>query len=225
MFYLAVDTATDACSVATYCDGEIRERFEVLQREHTQKLLPMIQAALADCGRPVAQLDGLVCGIGPGSFAGLRIGVGVIKGLALARELPVVGVSSLAMLAQRAFTENRAQQVAACIDARLNEVYFGAYRRDAEGMAVSLLEDRACAPDAVPPLGEGEWLGAGNGWSVVKTRPAVLDEKALPHAADALALALPRFAAGQVTQADDLAPAYLREHVALTLEQQAQRRR
>lgn len=231
-FYLAIDTATDACSVATSSNGEIRERFELLQREHTQRLLPMIQAALAECGRPVAELEGLVCGIGPGSFAGLRIGVGVIKGLALARKLPVVGVSSLAMLAQRAFEEGRAQQVAACIDARLNEVYFGAYRRGAGGLAEPVLEDRAVPPGEVPRLPAGDWLALGNGWGVheaalraaVGVTPDAVDARAYPHAADALRLALPRFAAGQVTAADDLAPAYLREHVALTLAQQARRR-
>jgi tRNA threonylcarbamoyladenosine biosynthesis protein TsaB len=223
-FYLALDTATDACSVATCVDGEIRERYEVLQREHTQKLLPMIQAALADCGRTVAQLDGLACGIGPGSFAGLRIGVGVIKGLALGRGLPVVGVSSLAMLAQRALDAGSSSRVAACLDARLNEVYFGAYERGPDGLARAVLEDRACPPDAVPALPAGEWLGVGNGWAVVAVKPATVDALALPHAADALRLALPQFAAGRTISGDDLAPAYLREHVALTLEQQARRR-
>lgn len=225
VFYLALDTATDACSVATYCDGEIRERYELLQREHTQKLLPMIHAALADCGRTLDELDGVACGIGPGSFAGLRIGIGVVKGLALARELPVVGVSSLAMLAQRVFSAGKAQQVASCLDARLNEVYFGAYRRGAEGLAECVLEDRACAPGEVPALPAGEWLGVGNGWNALAVKPATLDEQALPHAADALTLAVPLFKKGQVTTADELAPAYLREHVALTLEQQVLRRR
>ena len=99
--YLAVDTATEACSVALWVDGAVREHFEPMQREHTQRLLPMLQALLAEAGTTVARLDGLACGIGPGSFAGLRIGLGVVKGLALARDLPVAGVSSLAMLAQR----------------------------------------------------------------------------------------------------------------------------
>lgn len=225
-FYLALDTATDACSVATCVDGRILERYEVLQRGHTQKLLPMVHEALAECGRTLAQLDGIACGIGPGSFAGLRIGIGVVKGLALARDLPVAGISSLAMLAQRAFDRAGATQVAACLDARLNEVYFGAYRRGADGLAECVLEDRACAPAEVPPLPAGAWSGIGNGWSVVTPRPASLDLTALPHAAEALRLALPRFASGHgLVSGDALAPAYLREHVALTLEQQAQRKR
>ena len=77
--YLAIDTATEACSAALSLDGKIQERFEVVQREHTQKLLPMIQALLADSGKSFAELDGIACGVGPGSFAGVRIGVGVVK--------------------------------------------------------------------------------------------------------------------------------------------------
>jgi tRNA threonylcarbamoyladenosine biosynthesis protein TsaB len=227
--YLAVDTATEACSVALSVDGAVRERFEPMQREHTQRLLPMIGQVLAEGGRSVAQLDGIVCGIGPGSFAGLRIGLGVVKGLALARDLPVAGVSSLAMLAQRAMRLHGATQVAAVIDARMSEVYFGAYRRDASGVAAVLLADRVCAPEAVPALAAGQWHAAGTGWGryerVLREKAGAtltaVDGTALPHAEDGFALGLPMLAAGRGTSADALAPAYLRDHVALTLEEQA----
>jgi len=226
--YLAVDTATEACSVALSVDGAVRERFEPMQREHTQRLLPMIGQVLAEAGRTVAQLDGIVCGIGPGSFAGLRIGIGVVKGLALARDLPVAGVSSLAMLAQRALRLQGATQVAAVIDARMDEVYFGAYR-EASGLAAALLADRVCAPSDVPALGGGNWRAVGTGWDRYervlreKTGAALtaVDGAALPHAEDAFALGLPALAAGKGLSADALAPAYLRDRVALTLEQQA----
>ncbi len=231
--YLAVDTATEACSVALSVDGAVRARFEPMQREHTQKLLPMIEQVLAGAGKSVAQLDGIVCGIGPGSFAGLRIGLGVVKGLALARDLPVAGVSSLAMLAQRAMRLEGATQVAAIIDARMNEVYFGAYRRDAAGLAAVLLADRVCAPEGVPALGAGGWRGVGTGWGRYEgvLRQAAggtlegIDGGALPHAEDALALGVPVLAAGKGASADALAPAYLRDRVALTLEEQAALRR
>jgi tRNA threonylcarbamoyladenosine biosynthesis protein TsaB len=232
-FYLAVDTATEACSVATWLDGAVRERFEPMQREHTQRLLPMIHAALADIGRSPAQLDGIVCGIGPGSFAGLRIGLGVVKGLALARDLPVAGVSSLAMLAQRAMRLRGARQVASAIDARMREVYFGAYRAGADGQAEPLLADRVCAAADVPQLAAGAWHAAGTGWGtygdVLRTATAAqisaVDAAALPHAEDALPLGLPALQSGAGLSADDLAPAYLRDRVALTLEEQAALRR
>ena len=226
-FYLAVDTATEACSVAVWIDGRARERFEPMQREHTARLMPMIQELLADCGKSIGQIDGLVCGIGPGSFAGLRIGVGVVKGLALARDLPVVGVSSLAMLAQRAMPADA--QVAAVIDARMSEVYFGAYRRGDAGLATIMLADRVCAAPAVPVLPAGRWAGVGTGWGryepelrkAVAVEPARIDAGALPHAEDALTLGVPEFAAGRAVSADVLAPAYLRDRVALTLAEQA----
>jgi tRNA threonylcarbamoyladenosine biosynthesis protein TsaB len=227
--YLAIDTATEACSVAVFVDGAVRERFEPMQREHTQKLLPMVQRVLDEAGRSVAQLDGIVCGIGPGSFAGLRIGLGVVKGLALARDLPVAGVSSLAMLAQRALREPAAKQVAAVIDARMNEVYFGAYGRNAAGLATSLLDDRVCPPDAVPALEAGAWIGVGTGFgryeAVLRRRFETgltrVDATALPHAEDALALGVPVLEAGRGQSADTLAPAYLRDRVALTVQERA----
>jgi tRNA threonylcarbamoyladenosine biosynthesis protein TsaB len=228
-FYLAVDTATEACSVAAWLDGRRLERFEPMQREHTARVLPLIQAVLADCGRTLAQVDGLVCGIGPGSFAGLRIGVGVVKGLALARDLPVVGVSSLAMLAQRALREPAVTQVVAVIDARMSEVYAGAYRRGDSGLAAAIRADQVCAASAVPALPAGAWSAVGSGWGryEAELRQAVaaeltqVDAAALPHAEEALTLALPEFAAGRTQSADALAPAYLRDRVALTLAEQA----
>ena len=227
--YLAVDTATEACSVAIGVDGAVRERFEPMQREHTQKLLPMIQAVLAEAGKSVAQLDGIVCGIGPGSFAGLRIGIGVVKGLALARDLPVTGVSSLAMLAQRAMRLAGATRVAAVIDARMSEVYFGAYGRDPAGLASAVLADRVCPPDQVPALPEGAWTGVGTGWgrydavlrSGLRAPLGAVDPVALPHAEDALALGVPVLAAGRGQSADALVPAYLRDRVALTVQERA----
>jgi tRNA threonylcarbamoyladenosine biosynthesis protein TsaB len=230
--WLAVDTATEACSVAVAVDGAVRERFEPMQREHTEKLLPMIQAVLADAGKSVAQLDGIVCGIGPGSFAGLRIGIGVVKGLALARDLPVAGVSSLAMLARRAQRLHGAVQVAAVIDARMSEVYFGAYGRDAAGLPAALLADQVCGPAQVPALPAGAWTGVGTGWGRYEAALragfnadiAGVDAAALPHAEDALALGLPVLEAGRGQPADALAPAYLRDRVALTVQEQARLR-
>jgi tRNA threonylcarbamoyladenosine biosynthesis protein TsaB len=231
--WLAVDTATEACSVAIAVDGAVLERFEPMQREHTQRLLPMIQAVLAEAGTSVARLDGIACGIGPGSFAGLRIGLGVVKGLALARDLPVAGVSSLAMLAQRALRAVGATHVAAVIDARMSEVYFGAYGRDAAGLASSILADRVCPPAQVPVLPEGHWTAVGTGWgryeavlrSGVRAALGAVDATALPHAGEALALGIPVLAAGRGQSADALAPAYLRDRVALTVQEQASLRR
>lgn len=231
--YLALDTATEACSVALAVDGRVLERFEPMQREHTARLLPLVYEVLAQAGRTLAQVDGLVCGIGPGSFAGLRIGVGVAKGLALARDLPVAGVSSLAMLAQRALREPAVAQVVAVIDARMSEIYWGAYRRGADGRATAVLPDQVCAAGSVPRLPAGGWHAVGTGWGrypeelrdAFGAEPAGIDAAALPHAEDALTLGVPELVAGRAGSADALAPAYLRDRVALTLAEQAALRR
>ena len=232
MRLLAVDTATEACSVALWRDGELIERYEVAGRTHTERLLPLVQQLLAETGIKPAQLDGLVAGIGPGSFAGVRIAVGFVKGLALALDRPVVGVSSLAMLAQGAI-EAGAEHVIPCIDARMSEVYWGVYERGAGGLAQALLPDRLVPPgDIEADLVAADWAAVGTGWGTyeallkqgLKLEPTTIDGQALPHAAAALKLALPVFASGQVLSGDELAPAYLRDRVALTLvEQQAAR--
>jgi tRNA threonylcarbamoyladenosine biosynthesis protein TsaB len=229
MKLLAIDTATEACSVALHLgDGAIDERFEVAGRSHTERLLPLVSGLLAAHAIKPAQLDGLVCGIGPGSFAGVRIGVGYVKGLALGAGLRVLGVSSLEMLAKRAFDAGAARVIAA-IDARMNEVYLGAFERDADGLPRAVHEPWVGLPAEAPPLA-GTWSAAGTGWGTYadalrqSTRAQIdtLDGAALPHAADALRLALARAVA--FGDADALAPLYLRNKVALTLEEQAAKR-
>ncbi|HSW14866.1 MAG TPA: tRNA (adenosine(37)-N6)-threonylcarbamoyltransferase complex dimerization subunit type 1 TsaB, partial [Solimonas sp.] len=220
MKILALDTATEACSVALHADGRIVEQFETAGRSHTERLMPMLQALMAQQGLAFTQLDGIACGIGPGSFAGVRIGVGFVKGLALALDRPVVGVSSLPALALRAI-RGGAGQVLAAIDARMNEVYWGAYRVGEDGLPVALLPETVCAPAEVPPAGAGDWHAVGTGWAAypdllraaagIEPKSVVAD--ALPHAEDILRLAQPVFAAGQAISADALLPAYLRNKV------------
>lgn len=228
MKLFALDTATEACSVALWLDGEVVEHFEVAGRDHTQRLPAMAQTLLAEAGLRWSQIDGLVCGVGPGSFAGVRIGVAYTQGLALAHGQPVVGVSSLAMLAQAAVQSPGAERALVAIDARMEEVYFAAYRRGPDGLAQAQTEARVCRPEAVTAHA-GDWRAVGTGWG--RYRDALqaatgasltdLDGAALPHAAAALELALPSFQNGLAGDAATLAPIYLRNRVALTLAEQA----
>lgn len=228
MKLLAIDTSTEACSAALWLDDELRERYEISGRDHTQKLMPQVASLLAECGVGYKQLDGIVCGHGPGSFAGVRIGVGYVKGLGLALDRPVLGVSSLAMLALRAAREHKATQVLSAIDARMNEVYFGAFEV-IEGKLRELAPEVVVPPTAVPAMSAGRWVAAGTGWGTyrdVLSSAVAVDlvevlPEALPHAGDALLLALPEFAAGRAVNADALTPVYLRNKVALTLVEQA----
>jgi tRNA threonylcarbamoyladenosine biosynthesis protein TsaB len=238
MNLIAIDTATEACSVALWQNGAVLEHYEVAGRSHSARLPLMFAALLAEAGLHVSQLDGLVSGIGPGSFAGVRIGVSFAKGLALGSGLPVVGVSSLAMLAQAALVARAEATVLAAIDARMDEVYFGVYRAQA-GVAMLLAPEQVCPAAATAELVQalelgagGGQIGVGSGWRAhgdtllasASGNLAEMDALALPHAAAALALAAPRFAAGQVQDAATLVPTYLRNRVALTkVEQEALR--
>lgn len=229
MKLLAFDTATEACSAAVWVDGVMHAHFEIVGRDHTQRLIPIVAKVLADAGLRYSQLDGLVCGLGPGSFAGVRIGVAFAKGVALAHELPVLGVSSLALLAQGALRQHGSTPVLVAIDARMGEVYCQAFERDVAGLAQPLAAANVCAPTAVvTPPHRDAWQASGTGWGVyeavlreqVKGAISPIDGSALPHAADAFALALPVFERGAVLAADALQPIYLRNNVALTLVQQ-----
>lgn len=229
MKLLALDTATEACSAAVFIDGAIHAHFEIVGRDHTQRLIPIVATVLAEAGLRYSQLDGLVCGVGPGSFAGVRIGVAFAKGVALAHELPVVGVSSLALLAQGAMQQHGPAPVLAAIDARMGEVYFQAFERDAAGLAQPLAPAEVCAPAAVRVTAQREgWQASGTGWGVYEAvlRAQVagairhIDGSALPQAADAFAFAVPIFQRGEAQAADALQPIYLRNNVALTLIQQ-----
>lgn len=228
MKLLAIDTSTEACSAALWLDGDVRERFEISGRDHTQKLMPQVASLLAESEISFKQLDGIVCGHGPGSFAGVRIGVGYVKGLGLALDRPVLGISSLAMLALRAAREHNAMQVLSAIDARMNEVYFGAFEV-INGKLRELAPEAVAAPAVIPAMPAGQWLATGTGWGTYRDALSaavnvdliqVLPE-ALPHAGDALLLAAPEFAAGRAINADALTPVYLRNKVALTLVEQA----
>ena len=229
MNLLAVDTSTEACSLALAAGGRSYFSHVIAGRDHTGLLLPLLHQLMGEAGVGFAQLDGLVSGVGPGSFAGVRIGVGFVKGLALARDLPVVPVSSLASLAQGAMRRTGVTRVMACIDARMHEVYVGNYERNAEGLARAVDAPRVCAPEEIAFAQSAPWAVAGTGWGTYgatlrqrfTSAPGAEEPQALPEAADALVLGKQAFERGEAVSADKLEPVYLRDTVALKLEQQA----
>ncbi len=217
MKLLAFDTATGLCTVALSLDGRVLERSEHHSR-HSEHLLPMIDALLAESGLKLSQLDAIAFGRGPGSFTGLRIGAGVAQGLAFAAGLPVVPVSSLAALAQGA----DADRVLAAFDARMQQLYWGVYRRAAHGRVEPLQAETVAHPAAVSlPDGAG-WVGAGSGWDAyaepLALRLGSAVERwipvALPQARHLAVLAAAAFAAGQAVPAEQALPVYVRDDVA-----------
>ncbi|WP_252091806.1 tRNA (adenosine(37)-N6)-threonylcarbamoyltransferase complex dimerization subunit type 1 TsaB [Pseudomonas sp. MWU13-3659] len=215
---LALDTATEACSVALLHDGKVTSHYEVIPRMHAQKLLPMIKQLLADAGVALSAVDAIAFGRGPGAFTGVRIAIGVVQGLAFALERPVLPVSNLAALAQGALRERGVQQVAAAIDARMDEVYWGCYQAQ-QGEMRLVGQEMVLPPERVTlPDGQGaEWFGAGTGWGYAERLAAQVsasDAAALPNALDILSLASFAWNRGEAVAAEQAQPVYLRDNVA-----------
>jgi len=214
---LAIETATDACSAALSIDGELRERFEIAPRAHTELILPMIDELMAEAGITISQMDAMAFGRGPGAFTGVRIAVGVTQGIAFAVDLPVVPVSTLAALAQG----TREDRVLAALDARMDEVYWGAYQRNAAGLMEQVGEECVSPPDEVPCPPGNDWRGAGAGWLAYEARLLACcagqvtswDGTGFPHAGDVARLGIAGYEAGQGVNAEQALPVYLRDKV------------
>lgn len=226
MNLLAIDTATEACSAALHCMGEIRERYDLAPRRHAQEILPMIDSLLAEAGISKRAIDAIAVGRGPGAFTGVRLAISTAQGLALALDRPVLPISSLAALAEAAQADVPAgTPILAAIDARMGELYAGLYRTAADGQ-FRLLGDEAVGPTAnVPlPLASGSpYAIVGTGWAAFREAierrfgaPLFADATRYPRAAAVLRLAIPRYRQGLGLDPEFLAPTYLRDKIALT---------
>lgn len=243
MHLLAFELSTEACSVAVWSGGEVRARHEIAPRRHAELALPWAEALLAEAGLAKSQLDAIAVGRGPGAFTGVRLGISIAQGIALALDRPALPVSTLAALAMRATALGAVagDRVFAAIDARMREVYVAGFvfsadfSDDADGglRPRALDEERVAPPEAVSlPDAAGGWFGVGTGFAAqedaLRSRLAsslrATDAAALPHAADVARLAAAAFRRGEAIPPERLEPAYLRNQVALTLvEQQALR--
>ncbi|MDI9276001.1 tRNA (adenosine(37)-N6)-threonylcarbamoyltransferase complex dimerization subunit type 1 TsaB [Pantoea sp. EABMAA-21] len=220
---LALDTATEACSAALLNQQQIDARFEIAPRDHTQRILPLVQELLQAQQLDLTALDVLAFGRGPGSFTGVRIGIGIAQGLALGANLPMIGVSSLATMAQGAWRLTGANRVLAAIDARMGEVYWAEYQRDANGEWQGADSEAVLKPEDVQArIGQlsGEWATVGTGWAayphLLSSTGATLmtTEVTLPAAEDMLPLALSAWQRGESVAVENAEPVYLRNEVA-----------
>ncbi|MEN8174264.1 MAG: tRNA (adenosine(37)-N6)-threonylcarbamoyltransferase complex dimerization subunit type 1 TsaB [Pseudomonadota bacterium] len=222
MKLLALDTGGEACSAALWIGGEVEERFVLAPRGHSELILSMTGELLADAGLSRRQLDAVAFGRGPGSFTGVRIAAGVTQGIAYALDIPAVPVSSLGALAQGCAGGMAATRVLSAFDARMGEVYWGAYETDARGLARLCGSEQVCRPQEVPLPDGGHWLGAGGGWAayeaILKDRLGDRLERVAPdaqvHARDVATLGAALFAAGDFVSAAQARPVYLRDQVA-----------
>lgn len=229
MKLLALESSTETLSLALKTEAGLSTFDEVTGPAASQRILPEIQRLLAEADMKLAALDGIVYGTGPGAFTGVRVAVGVAQGLAFGANLPVVGISSVLAVAETAWQAMRAEKVLVCLDARMGEVYHAALIRQANGW-LEVLPPVVCKPHDVPVVEGAGWVGAGSGWRVFEQ---ALSEKyagqlasalpeVMPMASAMLALAQPVFAAGQAQTAQQAAPLYVRNRVALTAAERAQ---
>jgi tRNA threonylcarbamoyladenosine biosynthesis protein TsaB len=215
---LGIETATEACSAAVLIDDEVVERFEVAPRKHNELILPMCEAVLADAGVSLKQLDGIAFGCGPGAFTGIRIAASVTQGIALAHDLPVASISTLANLAYQAEV-NIGEWVMPAIDARMEEVYWALYRKTLDN--VELIGEEKVQLPADVNIENNVSCGLGTGWGayrdvlqqrlVANTENVI--EDALPHAQVTVQLAKHKYLNQQMVDAMNALPVYLRNQV------------
>jgi len=226
MNILAIDTATEACSAALYIHGELRSSYQLAPREHSRLILKMIDGLLSEAELSVSQLDAIAFGRGPGSFMGLRIAAGVVQGIAFAHDIPVIPVSTLKAIAQRAFEQTKNKHILTAIDARMDEVYWAAYSLKQQlwqlhGEESVVSPDKVSLPELLSQSGHS-WVGAGTGWASYKDRlllavncqlPTIL-ANCLPSAEVIATLAVNEFNLGNTLSAAEAIPVYLRNDVA-----------
>lgn len=219
---LALDSSTDACSVALNIQGDIRYKFELAAKSHTQRLLPMVDELLSEAQLSLSQLDAIAFGRGPGSFTGLRICMGAVQGLAFGADLPVVPVSTLASMAlsfHSQFPESNLPLLS-CLDARMNEVYWGLYKIE-QGLPVLDGDEAVNAPQVLVDSEKIQYLQnqfavIGQGWhypAFSQLNPVILQQDIYPNAESIAKIAAKCVADGQIQSILDTLPVYLRDSV------------
>jgi tRNA threonylcarbamoyladenosine biosynthesis protein TsaB len=219
---LALDSSTDACSVALSVNGVISSRFEITAQSHTQRLLPMVDELLAEQQLTLKDLDALAFGRGPGSFTGLRICMGVVQGLAYGTGLPVIPVSTLEAMAMGFYRQNPQVNlpVLAALDARMAEVYWALYAPGDKGIPRPITDEFVMPPEnllaQLARMDQSSLIGIGAGWhypAMPDNLAATIDITRSPRAEDMVLLAARRYDAGQVESIDNVQPVYLRDSI------------
>lgn len=223
---LSIDTSTSACTVALSVEDKVIQRHKMAPREHAQLILPWVDSLLAEAGIKLHDLDAIAVGQGPGSFTGLRIGVGVAQGLAVGASLPIILVSSLHIIAQTAYSELNHEKILVAQDARMNEVYWAAYSKDKTGLMKAIVEDQLRLPSEIElPEGDDKWCLVGDAWNVysqvlaerlqtLNFQPAI---DIFPKAQCLSQIASQLFNLNQIVSPEDAMPVYLRGKGAWTV--------
>jgi tRNA threonylcarbamoyladenosine biosynthesis protein TsaB len=211
---LAFDTSTPACTIALLDDNRITSTHQVAPMQQAKLILPFIQDLLTAAALPVAALDAIAYGCGPGSFTGVRIASSVAQGLGYAINKPIIPISSLAILAQTAFHERQITPILVAVDARMREIYWAMYSANSQGQVELIGKEQICVPEMITlPAGQN-WHGVGDGWKIygdrlinqLGFRPHTVNAEQLPNAEAMLVLTK----AGKTCVASEALPVYLR---------------
>ena len=219
MNLLAIETATETVSVALGIDGDVLERYQHAPRQHAGLVLPWVESLLAEAGISYASLDAIAFSRGPGSFTSLRIGIGIVQGLAWASDRPVIPVSSLAATAQSA-VDGGVSSALVALDARMNEVFTGTFEVNSNGVMVLVGEEKVCSPEDVPVPANPETYGLGIGFdrypalNMLAGQLLAIRADTWPKASSVLQLAQEWLATHEALPAEKAQPVYLRNNVA-----------
>jgi tRNA threonylcarbamoyladenosine biosynthesis protein TsaB len=218
---LAVDTSTEACSAALYVDGEINQHYEIAPRQHSRLILNMIDELMSEADIAPKNIDVLAFGRGPGSFMGVRIAAGIVQGISFAHSIPVVPVSTLAAIASIAIEKTGINNALALIDARMQEVYCGIYKKTDSDLILQGKES-VISPDNVALPDTDSWVAAGSGWTAyadvfnkkIDNGFVTSVDDCFPSAAAIARLAVRDYEKGIAVTAAETVPVYLRDDVA-----------
>jgi len=221
---LALDTSTENCSAALSINGKVLVRELESPREHTKRILPMVDSLLSEAGIKLTDLDALAFGRGPGSFTGVRIGTGIAQGLAFGADLPMLPISTLAAMAQGAHRLHGATQVLPAIDARMGEIYFAHYKLNDAGVMTLVDNEMVITPDELLAnfnQPERKFHTLGTGWATYKEQLSGLSVAQItaceaiefPSAQDMLVIAAEDLANGNAVAVEDAMPVYVRDTV------------
>ena len=221
MNLLALDTCSECCSAALFYDGHLYEVSQLTQRGHSELILGMMDRLFEQAGTSISAVEALAFGRGPGSFTGVRVCVSVTQGIAFARDIPVIAISSLAAVAQQAAIDSDVDRFAVAIDARMGEVYCAHYQRQGDTVVLAD-QERVCPPIDFLPTKQQKTMGVGTGWKTYSTKlqgqfsSQLVGVKAetYPMASRIIDLAQVEIAAGRMLAAVQALPVYLRDNVA-----------
>jgi len=216
---LIIDTSTEACSVAFVKNEKVFFKQDVTPRSHTKMVLPMVDSLLIESESSINDIDAIAWGRGPGSFTGVRIGTGIMQGLALGANKPVIGISTLAAMAQQAIDELNAQQIIAAIDARMGEVYWGIFN-NIDGLATLVDVEMVIKPEIINRdiLNDELYVGVGTAWEIYPELTelgdiSIAESILYPSSKAMVPLALAAWNNGDSMDVDEASPVYVRDTV------------